>query len=131
MMKPGIYYVGDLCYVLHDEWDEFCNLTINGISLLSGEFNLKDGRRFASYCTQYGDGTYKDYQGREYGVDAGLIGCILLSDIDLSNDENFIRCGNIVEFSGDFNTSESEGKITFGNVVIDTAADYNEEEDNE
>ena len=54
-----------------------------------------------------------------------------VSDIDLSNDENFIRCGNIVEFSGDFNTSESEGKITFGNVVIDTAADYNEEEDNE
>ena len=28
MMQPGEFYVGDLCYVLHDEWDEVCRLIV-------------------------------------------------------------------------------------------------------
>ena len=83
MMKAGTYYVGDLCYVMHGEWDEFCNLTIVGQKVLDGEFNLADGRRFATFTTQWGDGTYQDQQGREYSVDAGLIGCIALENIDV------------------------------------------------
>ena len=23
-MKAGTYYIGDLCYVMHKEWDEVC-----------------------------------------------------------------------------------------------------------
>jgi len=53
MMKAGTYYIGDLCYVMHPEWDEFCALTISGHNVLDGEFNLKDGRRFATFTTKW------------------------------------------------------------------------------
>ena len=95
MMKAGKYYIGDLCYVMHPEWDEFCSLTINGHNVLDGEFNLKDGRRFATFTTKWGDGTYKDEQGRSYGVDAGLIGCIAVDDITPSELEN-LKDGHVV-----------------------------------
>jgi len=62
MMTAGKYYIGDLAYVMHGEWDEFCDLTIQGNSLLNGEFNLKDGRRFATFTTKWGDGVYQDEQ---------------------------------------------------------------------
>jgi hypothetical protein len=120
-MPAGRYYVGDLCYVWHDEWDEFCNITIEGGHILDGVFSLKDGRQFATFGTMYGDGGYSDQNGSEYGVDAGLIGCVLVSDIDLSNTNNDMDGGNVIEFSEDFEVSESNGIIRFGHIVIDTS----------
>ena len=127
MMKAGTYYVGDLCYVLHDEWDEVCELIIKDNVCLDGEFTLKDGRRFAIYSTAYGDGTYLDQSGNEYGVDAGSIGCILLSDINLESEGNFLTGGNIVPFENDFHTDEEDGRIMFGSLIIDTDPVYDEE----
>jgi len=126
MMKAGKYYIGDLCYVMHPEWDEFCSLTISGNNVLDGEFNLKDGRRFATFTTKWGDGTYKDEQGRSYGVDAGLIGCIAVDDITTSELEN-LTDGHVVEFVQDFSTFSAGGIIRIGSICIDT--DYAEEED--
>ena len=126
MMKAGTYYIGDLCYVMHPEWDEFCSLTINGNNVLDGEFNLKDGRRFATFTTKYGDGTYFDEQGYEYPVDAGLIGCINVKDITPSELEN-LGSGRVIEFVQDFSTFSAGGVLRFGSVVIDT--DPVEEED--
>ena len=126
MMKAGTYYIGDLCYVMHPEWDEFCSLTINGNNVLDGEFNLKDGRRFATFTTKYGDGTYLDEQGNEYPVDAGLIGCINVKDITPSELEN-LSSGRVIEFVQDFSTFSAGGVLRFGSVVIDT--DPVEEED--
>lgn len=120
MMKAGTYYVGDLCYVLHDEWDEFCSITIKDDQCIDGEFILKDGRAFATYGTAWGDGEYRDNANRKYGVDAGLIGCILLTDIDLTNPENFLHGGQVLTFTNDFETSERDGVITFGYVSINT-----------
>ena len=128
MMKAGTYYVGDLCYVLHDEWDEVCELIIKDGVCLDGEFTLKDGRRFAMYGTAYGDGTYRDQSGNEYGVDAGSIGCILLSDINLESEGNFLTGGNVVPFESDFYTDEEDGRIMFGSLIIDTDPVYDEEE---
>ena len=127
MMKSGTYYIGDLCYVMHGEWNEVCNLTIVGNKVLDGEFNLADGRRFATFTTHWGDGTYQDQQGREYSVDAGLIGCIALENIDLTNPENSITGGQIVEFVQPFSTWSAGGEIRIGNVLIDT--DYTEVEE--
>lgn len=132
MMPAGTYYVGDLCYVMHDEWDEVCELTadpVNHSRCIDGEFTLKDGRRFACYSTMYGDGAYYDQEGREYGVDAGLIGCILLSDIDRQNMSNDICGGNIVKFDHPFYTDGGrwspgwDGVIEFGKVRIMTGDD--------
>lgn len=130
MMIKGDYYVGDLCYVLHDEWDEVCQLLFSGRDdhgCNEGEFNLSDGRRFAIYSTKYGDGTYEDQNGRSYGVDAGSIGCILLEDIDVNHQDNFVGDGQSITFDQDFYTSELNGKIMFGSVSIDTDPVYEEE----
>lgn len=120
MMKAGKYYVGDLCYVLHDRWDEFCALTINGHRVLDGEFNLADGTRFATYTTRWGDGNYFDEEGKSYDVDAGLIGCVALEDINFDDPSNSVAGGRVVEFANDFTTFSSGGVISFGGVSIDT-----------
>jgi hypothetical protein len=128
MMKAGTYYIGDLCYVMHDRWDEFCALTCVENRVLDGEFNLRDGTRFATFTTKWGDGTYRDQAGRTYGVDAGLIGCINVKDIAPSELEN-LTDGHLVEFINDFSTSSAGGVITIGNVVIDTDFEEIEEQD--
>ena len=128
-MPAGKYYIGDLCYVLHDAWDEFCEITIEDNRCLEGEFTLKDGRRFATYHTAHGDGTYEDELGRCYPVDAGLIGCILLSDIKDETYDDLTTLGAIIEFDKDFTTGSEDGILKFGNVFIDTDPrwDYDDE----
>jgi hypothetical protein len=84
------------------------------------------GVRVASYGTAYGDGEYLDGEGRRYPVDAGLIGCIKVDDIDPSELKN-LGLGNVVDFTYDFHTG-SDGKVlSFGHVYIDT--DPRDEED--
>jgi len=133
-MPAGTYYVGDLCYVMHERWDEFCDVTISGTHVLSGEMELKDGTQFACYSTKWGDGTYFDNHGREYSVDAGLIGCARIEDLDLEADGNFTRGGQVIEFKEPFETSSDDGMIYFGDVCVDTDPpfdddDYTPEED--
>lgn len=140
IMKAGNYYVGDLCYVMADEWREVCDLIIDGNNCKEGIFQLKDGREFAIFNTMYGDGQYSDNNGfNDYCVDSGSIGCILLSNIDMANPNNkftyktehdvIVFYGNEVEFKEDFEVSSSDGKIVFGDLVIDTAEEDIEPED--
>jgi hypothetical protein len=141
MMKAGTYYIGDLCYVMHPEWDEYCDITIKGHDCLDGEFQLADGRKFATYGTAYGDGCYPASNGSNLSVDAGLIGCILVEDIrdDITMDA-MKRLGTIVTFETSFVTGESDGTIKFGHITVETGDeeedeyegydnDYNEEEE--
>jgi hypothetical protein len=130
-MPAGRYYVGDLCYVMHPEWDEFCELTIKGEQCLDGEFTLKDGRRFATVGTAYGDGTYYSNIGTEHPVDAGLIGCIRVEDIRDDQYNNIEELGAIVEFKEPFEVQKiGQGLLRFGHVEIETAdLQYEEEEE--
>ena len=128
-MKAGTYYIGDLCYVMHGpRWDEFCSITIKKNDCLDGKFKFADGVEFATHGTCYGDGEYIDEEGKKYPVDAGLIGCVRLEDI-LEEDLPNVRNGNLFEFKHDFVTSSIDGIISFGNVRIDTAVDYSEDEE--
>lgn len=130
MMPAGKYYVGDLCYVMdYDEWDVFCSITIKGNQCLEGEFQMPDGRKFATYGTKWGDGEYRDQYGNRYGVDAGLIGCILIEDIRAEKYDNIEKLGAIHEFKADFVTSGGRGQpldrdwsgtIQFGHVHVET-----------
>lgn len=131
MMPAGKYYIGDLCYVLHDRWDEFCNITLTKETVLDGEFKFQDGTPFASYNTMWGDGLYEDENGNEYGVDAGLIGCVPVDAIAEEERKN-LDLGNIFEFTQPFHTSGTnrkarKGVITFGDVRIDTDPDLDDE----
>lgn len=129
-MQAGTYFVGDLCYVMHPEWNEVCDLIIDGHSCKEGEFELVDGRRFAMYNTAYGDGQYSSNTPNKFCVDSGSIGCIRLEDI---TDETYSMelvsdLGAIITFENDFVTSVHNGTIRFGDVEIYTA-DMDEEED--
>lgn len=128
-MKAGKYYVGDLCYVLGDRWDEVCDLIIVDHKCLDGEFELKDGTKFAIYGTAYGDGFYGDQHANGYPVDSGSIGCVLVDQItDGELDESL---GNIFDFTEDFETSEEDGIIRIGDVEIDTVGESYEDEEDE
>ena len=130
-MPAGRYYVGDLCYVMHPQWDEFCEKTISGNDVISGLVEFASGVKVAQFSTYYGDGTYEDDSGRMYAVDAGLIGCIRVEDINdpsMEGEAEMKRLGNIIEFKTDFECSEDDGVLYFGDVVIDTkgSEDYDE-----
>ena len=118
--EPGDYYVGDLCYVLRNEWDEVCSLTIKEHSCLDGVFTLANGTKFATYGTAYGDGVYIDQKGHKYPVDAGLIGCVAVKDLDANILTDNIRLGNIIKFDKPFTTNEDQGVLVIGNLSIDT-----------
>jgi hypothetical protein len=131
------YYIGDLCYVMHDAWDEVCELLFpyDG-GEQTGRLHLKDGREFFILRTAYGDGLYKDQNGRSYGVDSGTIGAIRVQDIrDTTYTEDSIKdLGCIHTFDTPLTPSDcsyDNGKITFRNVVIDTDPQYFDEEDEE
>jgi hypothetical protein len=129
MMQAGKYYIGDLCYVMHDKWDEFCDLTIKGHECLDGVFTMQDGTVFSTYGTKYGDGTYQDQNGNSYPVDAGLIGCILVDSISPEERDN-LPYGNVHDFSLPFHTSSDDaGNISFGEVVIPTGDQYDDDDE--
>ena len=129
-MPAGRYYIGDLCYVMHDAWDECCDLFFPPGDNIGrgkeGEFTLKDGRRFASFGTAYGDGTYRSNIGTSHSVDSGSIGCIRVEDIRDNTYEDIESLGAIVEFDQPFEVSEDQGLLVFGHVQIETAGDDEE-----
>jgi len=65
---PGIYFLGDPCYVLKKElWER---ATEN-----PGDFSAYE--EFAIAPTMYGDGVYHDaYSGKEFGVDSASLGIV-------------------------------------------------------
>ena len=130
-MPAGRYYIGDLCYVMHPEWKEVCDLFFPADAPprgVEGEFSLKDGRRFASFSTAYGDGTYRSNIGTDHSVDAGIIGCIRVEDIRDDAYDDIERLGAIVEFNQPFEVDSDAGLLKFGHVSIETNNDYEFEE---
>ena len=124
MMPAGKYYIGDICYVMSDDWDEVCDLTIKDSKVINGEFEMKDGRRFAMYSTKYGDGLYRSNMGTKHAVDSGTIGCILVDDIiDIPKFEVEDKLGTVVTIDRSFGTGERDGLIVFGDIIINTESD--------
>ena len=127
--KPATvrYYVGDLCYVMHDEWNEVCSIT-SFDNEDDAEYQLEDGRKFFFYSTAYGDGQYNDTDGLPYSVDSGSLGAIKVDDI---RDPEFARIveqglGHIHEFPAEIDgmdcyaEGENLGILNFYTVQIDT-----------
>lgn len=129
-LPAGEYYVGDLCYVFPDRWDEVCSLVIDKetSACKEGLFTLEDGTQFVMFNTKYGDGTYCDLDGNRYGVDAGNIGIVATKDIRLPRDF-YKELGGIHEFGGEFYNFTDDGELHFGMIVINTDdedADYDD-----
>lgn len=117
------YYIGDLCYVMHDEWQEVCSIT--GFDNTEWAYQLEDGRKFFMFTTAYGDGVYSDGDGLAYSVDSGTIGCIKVDDI---RDPGFAYViehglGHIHELDyeiSDYDCGYDNGCIFFDKVAIET-----------
>jgi hypothetical protein len=158
------YYIGDLCYVLtSDDWWTYCAAYDNKpcdtcheedgydpsiwIDPEAGEWEAylaDDGkepwRPCLAFSTAFGDGCYRDQEGREYCVDSGGIGCIR---VDHANPEKLADAlerglGHLHEFEGtldDLSRDYYEGTITFSDgyttVEIATGGGYVEEEEEE
>jgi hypothetical protein len=129
------FWIGDLCYVLGDVWDEVGDLLFPAHSETGvyGKHKLKDGREFVVFSTYYGDGCYRDQFGNMYPVDAGLIGAIRKEDIwDLPIRPDLGTSHELPSesvFEGSF---EEVGTIVIGGVVrIDTKGGYEDDEDDE
>ena len=131
-MKAGIYYIGDPCYLFDQSWQKILNETNY----------LEDGKhiifRETVFCgsTAYGDGCYKDNLGRGYGVDAGLIGILPVSllDIDKKVSQEEVKNSDymhIVEMKEDFDCNVHEGIFRFGDIKINTRDDSDETEGKE
>jgi hypothetical protein len=126
-MPAGRYYVGDLCYLLGDEWDVVCDLVIQDQRCLEGKFTLPDGRDFVMFGTMYGDGSYDDNEARVYLVDSGSIGCMLVPE-----DAPEIRGGNCITFQHPFEAYAKDGALVFGSVRIETGdQDWNDRDEDE
>lgn len=136
-VTPVRYYVGDLCYVMHDEWSEVCDLTFppGEDEEVTGELQLADGRKFVIFPTAYGDGVYNDQHGNPYAVDSGTIGAIKVDDIRDPQFQSTIEhgLGQIHEFPAEIDDLDcccEDGAISIYNVYIDTAgSDCDEDED--
>lgn len=125
----GEYYIGDLCYVMHAEWGEVCDLVFaDAYDMVEGDLSLADGRRIFLASTAYGDGEYLDNGSGVYPVDSGSIGIIAVQDISDADREN-ISSGAVHTFENAFSITAQNGLFDFGGVVIDTA--YEDSEDDE
>lgn len=140
-MPAGTYWIGDLCYVLDlendevNEWDEVCSHIIDLVThtCLEGKFQMKDGREFICFSTKYGDGEYPCSNGSRLGVDAGLIGCIKLSDIKAEHTtKELAYLGTTVDFPNEFWCYSDNGDMTFGHITVNTSGSgggYEEDEE--
>jgi hypothetical protein len=130
MMPAGKYLVGDLCYVMHPQWNEVCDLLFAGRTdhgCNQGEFTLANGVKFAIYNTAWGDGNYPDQQGNMYPVDAGSIGCIRVEDVD--DPEAWMLGMTQHTFENDFETGTDGETISIGHVDVFTGCEEEEEDD--
>jgi hypothetical protein len=126
VVPQGSYVIGDPCYAVPDkDWLpllETCDYFRNPIGY------VKDGIQsfpVLAFGTKWGDGCYAGSDGKEYPVDAGLLGLVPVELVeDLSEHQ-----GNIVTFSKDtLCIDDGSGKLKFGHIIIDT--DPEEEEEN-
>lgn len=117
MFPAGVYYIGDLCYVMKSKWDSVCEILFNNMN--SGEHVLDNGTRFACYYV-HEDGTYYDQYNRKYSVDSGTIGCCNIDSCDQDKLKEALinKLGYLVEMKESFCTYCDEGIININNIRI-------------
>lgn len=120
----GVYFIGDICYALKDElyrkiWGKKHNYDDGTFSIGADKFSVA--------ATADGDGCYLGSDGREYGVDAGVIGIVPMNLWENKTAKTVKRlsdCGRVVNVIDEMTFSACGGifKITIDGdeLVIDT-----------
>lgn len=121
-LPPGEYVIGDHSYnIPEDQWQKVLDESGYFGDQCWATFRTHDGRvgHVVAFPTTWGDGTYLDQQGREYGVDAGLIGIIAVEDLDLARIDT--ELAHQLDFVQSFSCDAEGGTLNFGRVSIDTS----------
>lgn len=125
----GEYYIGDLCYVLNDD---VYDLIFGGLGGYDSGLYKENGsdRFFLVDNTAYGDGLYHGNDGKEFGVDAGIIGICPKS---LCKKDG--HGGQFYSFQEPvkcrFGSGKFEFRSGFVHLIIDTAGSFEDEEEEE
>lgn len=130
------YFIGDPCYTLvhsdaRDEkaWSDACG-TVDWNST-DCRMEYKDERlHFEAVQTAYGDGTYHDQNGNEYGVDSGSLGFARIDHLNEEKIKSLKECGLIVELEEAPKVVKIDTLIKIGDIQIETGF-IDEEEDDE
>jgi hypothetical protein len=125
IVPAGKYVIGDPCYAVPDRlWDEL----LKSCDFFRTPIGQANGHKVLGFGTKWGDGCYRGTDGREYPVDAGLIGLV---PIELVEDP-LQHSDFIVTFSKPtLCTDHDNGALQFGHIIIDTDPADPEEEDDE
>jgi hypothetical protein len=131
LVSPGTFAVGDPCYVIPSgqDWADLlgsCGFFNADPSLPnSGPVGVLHGVPVLAFGTAFGDGCYRGNDGRDYPVDAGLIGLVPVEVADL----NATSGHNVITFTEPTMCTRTEdGTISFGSLTIPTG-DQDEDED--
>lgn len=144
--NKGIYYIGDLCYVMNNSgelWEEFLAMTETNIDgnmdYADGFYEFK-GYKMGWHSTQSGDGRYQATHEGSINhsnicpVDSGTIGIIPFSFIKMYNTqkevEQIMKCGIVHSFENDFEVTLSYNS-DFGRIVVRTRHDYDDDDDDD
>lgn len=130
-MPPGFYAIGDPCYVIQngtsqDQWMEY--LHAFGLEEQQPRVFLFNNLWHFVSPTTHGDGIFLSSFGKEYPVDAGLIGATPITHG--TTKEEIAKWSNLVdlvEFESPFQVFAKDGKIHIEREVIDTAPDIDYE----
>ncbi len=119
-VPAGKYFLGDPCYAVADkDWHGLLDSCGYFEDSPIGTIPNTD-RKVLAFSTMYGDGSYQDQYGNEYGVDAGMIGLTPLVD-EFDKKQLLESLGLIVEFTRPTKCSnKTEGVLEFGKYSIDT-----------
>jgi hypothetical protein len=124
-LPAGKYYIGDPCYVFADAtWQKLLD---DVDDFLDGEIKHVSGFDLWAHSTAWGDGTYADQNGIEYGVDSGSLGAVPIGMVD---NVDGLEHGTVMDFPNGLTVEYDNGTFWFGSIVIKTDdADEDEFED--
>ena len=138
ILPAGIYFIGDPCYLFKNDsggpgdqaWDDICRQIDENPSYVGKLISFADKLAFIG-GTAYGDGTYNDYEGHKYGVDAGLIGCSPI-EWNMESYDDLNELGHVHTFDNDVECVwTADGTFVFNNVVIHTGDEGDGEQDDD
>lgn len=122
--EPGLYYIGDLCYLFSDSelsntWDLICDTVFENENDI--EYNI-EGHKFYMIQTEHGDGEYFDNEFSNYYVDSGSLGAMSLSTYQhLTGKKEFpesLEGAYVVDFLENFDVGKTDFTC-FGHIKID------------
>lgn len=138
LLPKGDYVITDPCYVLSDEnYDKLIYSETDVDEKGNKKFEPLDGvgkineTLLFSHGTLWGDGSYDDGDGYQYGVDSGQIGCIPMELVDKDKlkevdgkrtrkDGSTFYLIRKIHFPKNFKCSYEYGVFKIGDIVIPT-----------